>query len=167
MVFAGGRCAVGQRPPAVVKAHVALATEAVRAGSSAQVSIIAEVEPGYHINDHHPSLSYLIPTVVQFAPARGFQVEKIVYPQGKVQKFVFAEKGLSVYEGQVAIRAVFKVAPTVESGNHNLHGNFEYQACNDHACLPPESVPLTLKLKVVSRSAPLRHVDSYVPGKSE
>lgn len=166
LIFTAARRALPQAPPAVVKAHMALKTDAVHAGSPAQASVMAEIAPGYHINDHHPTLDYLIPTVLKFDPARGFKFEKITYPQGRVRKFIFAESGLSVYEGNIVIQTALKVAPDVAPGEYNVRGKLEYQACNDHACLPPASVPLSLRVKVVSRNVPIRHVDSNVPGKA-
>jgi hypothetical protein len=144
-----------QTQPAIVQVHLTLATPIVHAGSIIRASVTADIASGYHINDHHPSLDYLIPTDLKFVPIDGFTVASILYPKGKVEKLAFSDTKLSVYEGKIEISAQLKVAPETPSGEYTLRGKLEYQACNDHACFPPTGVPLVAKVKVVSRKASL------------
>lgn len=148
--------AAGESPTAVVEARAVLATDAAYPNSLLKMAVVAEVAPGYHINDHHPSLDYLIPTELRLEEAGQISVDKIVYPKGQPQKFAFSDTALSVYEGTVVVSASLKIARTVRPGLYTLRGKFAYQACNDHACLPPASVPLTLSVKVVRRGVPLK-----------
>ena len=92
-------------------------------------------------------------------------IERVVYPKGEAKKFAFADEPLSVYEGTLVVGAKLKVAPTVPPGSYALKGKLTYQACNDHACLPPASVPVALALKVVDKSVPLKRVNADVFGK--
>jgi len=94
-------------------------------------------------------------------------IEKVVYPKGEAKKFAFADEPLSVYEGTLVVGAKLKVAPTAPPGSYALKGKLTYQACNDHACLPPASVPVTLALKVVDKSIRLKRVNADVFGKIE
>jgi DsbC/DsbD-like thiol-disulfide interchange protein len=144
-----------QTQPNIVQAHLTLATPIVHPGSLVRASVTADIATGYHINDHHPSLDYLIPTDLKFTPIDGFAVGSIAYPKGKVEKLAFSDTGLSVYEGRIEISAQLKVAPRTPPGEYTLRGKLEYQACNDHACFPPTSAPLVAKVKVVSRKASL------------
>ncbi|MGH9352668.1 MAG: protein-disulfide reductase DsbD domain-containing protein [Terriglobia bacterium] len=162
IAFSLGPPAWGQRPPSVVKASLLLATDAVHSGAPAEVAVVSRVAPGYHINDHHPSLDYLIPTELSFGASKAFSVGKISYPKGKLEKFVFSAKGLSVYEGEFVIGAGLRVARGIAPGDYLLQGKLGYQACNDHACLPPVSVPLNLKVRVASSNAPLRRANADV-----
>src|SRR2546426_8891615 len=59
--LAGGIC-LGQGSTGVVEARVVTATEAAHPGTSVKVAVVAEIAPGFHINDHKPTLDYLIPT---------------------------------------------------------------------------------------------------------
>jgi DsbC/DsbD-like thiol-disulfide interchange protein len=153
----------GQAPQAIVKAKVVLATNAVHPGSRGRAAVIAQIAPGYHINDHHPSLNYLIPTNVSFAPENGFLVEKISYPKGKVQKFVFADQGLSVYQGELIISAVFQVSSAVApGGQYTLRGQVSYQACNANSCFPPGSANFSLPVRVVGQKVPLKSANLQV-----
>ena len=89
-------------------------------------------------------------------------LDKVVYPKGEPKKFAFSDEPLSVYEGSLLMGAKLKVAPGVAPGTYALKGKLGYQACNDHACLPPASVPLSVNLKVVDRSVPLKRVNANV-----
>jgi len=142
--------------PQVVKARMVLATSAAHPGAPAKAAVVAEIAPGYHINDHKPTLDYLIPTEVTFEASKEIAAEKVDYPKGQLVKFTFADESLSVYEGTLTVGVVLKVAPAAAAGDFALKGKLRYQACNDHACLPPASVPVELTLKVVGKSTPLK-----------
>ena len=162
IIFIFTRSIQAQNPPAVVKANLMLSTDGVHPGSTARAAVVAQITPGYHINDHHPSLDYLIPTQLILNPGKVFTVDNVTYPRGKTEKFVFSDTGLSVYEGEVVIGALLSVAREVAPGEYPLRGKLEYQACNDHACLPPASVPLTLKVRVTGSNVPLRPINPDV-----
>ena len=151
-----------QNAEPVVEARMLLGTDAAYAGSTVNLAVEAQVASGYHINDHHPSLDYLIPTELKLEPAKQVSLDKVVYPKGEAKKFAFSDEPLSVYEGSLLMGAKLKVAPGVAPGTYTLKGKLAYQACNDHACLPPASVPLSVNLKVVDRSVPLKRVNANV-----
>lgn len=154
LLTAGVAC--GDGPPAVVSAKTVLATDAVHPGQTAKLAVLARIEPGYHINDHKPSLDYLIPTRVTFDSNPVVKVEKVVYPRGKPLKFDFLDAPISVYEGEVHVGSILKVSPSASPGAYTLRGKFRYQACNDHACLPPVSVPFEASIRVARSSVPLK-----------
>jgi thioredoxin:protein disulfide reductase len=156
--------AAAQSPP-VVSARMVLATEGVHAGAPAQAAVVAKVAPGYHINDHHPSLDYLIPTELKLDPSPKISIEKLIYPKGELKSFAFADTQLSVYEGTVQVGALLNVARATPAGEYTLQGKFSYQACNDHACLPPTSVPVSLTVTVVGRKAPLKPANQEIFGR--
>lgn len=158
---AAGAAAMAQNLP-VVSARMVLASDGVHANSSVQAAVEATVAPGYHINDHHPSLDYLIPTELKLDPVPKLSVQKLVYPKGKLQSFAFSDTQLSVYEGAVEVGALLNVARATPPGDYTLRGKFAYQACNDHACLPPASVPVSLNVKVVPRNVALKPANQEI-----
>lgn len=160
LLTAGTACAAG--PPTVVSARTVLATDAVHPGQTAKLAVLARIEPGYHINDHKPSLDYLIPTRVAFDSNPVLKVEKTVYPRGKSVKFDFLDSPISVYEGEVHVGSMVKVSASARPGAYKLRGKFMYQACNDHACLPPTSVPFETSIRVAPSSVPLKPANSEV-----
>lgn len=159
---AAASVAWSQAVPPVVETRTVLATDATHAGSTVEAAVEAQIAAGYHINDHHPTLDYLIPTELKLDPSKQVTVEKVVYPKGEPQKFAFADEPLSVYEGSMVVGAKLKLAPGLAPGVYTLKGKLAYQACNDHACLPPASAPVTLTVKVVERSVPLKRVNANV-----
>jgi DsbC/DsbD-like thiol-disulfide interchange protein len=158
-------CSYGQSAQPIVTAKMVLASDAVHPGSTARAAVIAQIAPGYHINDHLPTLNYLIPTELKFGPEKNFLVESISYPKGKLQKFVFAENGLSVYEGRLVIPALLRVASGAGAGDYTLRGRVTYQACNANACFPPASADFTLPVRVVGQNIPVKSANSQFFGK--
>jgi thiol:disulfide interchange protein DsbD len=146
----------------VVKARTLLAADAAHPGSSVKTAIVAEVAPGFHINEHKPTLEYLIPTELKFESTKDLSAGNFVYPKGELKKFAFSDTDLSVYEGEFVVGALVKVQRTIQPGTYPLKGELRYQACNDHACLPPVSIPLSLAVKVVPASTAVRRINSDV-----
>ncbi len=153
---------VAQPPKSVVKVEMVLATDAAHPNSAAKAAVVAEVAPGFHINDHHPTLDYLIPTELTLEPSDVVTLKDVVYPKGMMKKFAFSDSPLSVYEGKVVLGTMLGIARNARPGIYDLKGKLAYQACNDHACLPPTSVPVSLDVKVVARSVPLKRVNADV-----
>ena len=146
----------------VVEAHTVLATDAAHPNSAVKMAVVAQIASGYHINDHKPTLDYLIPTELKLDPTSQIAVKNTIYPKGTPRKFSFSDAPLSVYEDTMVVGAVLQVAKAVPAGTYTLKGKLTYQACNDHACLPPTSVPLTVAVKVVPSAVPLKPVNSDV-----
>jgi len=139
-----------------------LATDAVHPGSPAQAAVVAQIPYGFHINDHKPSLDYLIPTELKLEPGNPVEVAKINYPKGELVKLAFSDTPLSVYQGKIVVGTTLKVAPGTAPGSYTMKGKFAYQACNDRACFPPTSVPVALSVKVVGREVPVKAVNTDV-----
>jgi DsbC/DsbD-like thiol-disulfide interchange protein len=145
-----------QAPEAVVKAKVTMAAGVARPDSIVKAAVVAEVLPGYHINDHHPTLDYLIPTEVKLEPSPQVAKNDITYPKGELKKFAFSDTPLSVYEGTVRFDVALQLEHKTLPGDYEVKGQLAYQACNDHACLPPAKVPLLFSFKVVPRGASVK-----------
>ena len=151
-----------QDSPSVVEVRTVQAAEGVHPGSSLKVAAVARIASGFHLNDHRPTLDYLIPTEWKLESNKQVSVDRVVYPKGELKKFAFSDVQLSVYQGTLAVGALLKVPRATRPGTYALRGQFHYQACNDHACLPPKSVPLAVVVKVVRRGAPLKRVNADV-----
>ena len=146
----------------VVEARAVMATSAVHANSPVKIAVLAQVADGYHINDHQPSLDYLIPTKLVVDPSDQFAVKSVVYPKGTLKRFAFSDVPLSVYEGSVVVGALLESGKGLRAGTYTLKAKFGYQACSDHACLPPANVPITVTIKVVPDNVALKQVNSDV-----
>src|SRR3970282_29542 len=93
-VFALGGRALAQPTGPVVEVKTAIGADGVRAGSNIKVAALANIAPGFHINDHKPTLDYLIPTAWKIEPSGQVSVEKVVYPKGQLKKFAFSDTQL-------------------------------------------------------------------------
>lgn len=153
-----GAAASAQAPVAarefVTVAPVAPVT--VRMGSSAPMRITLHVHPPYHINSNKPLAEELIPTRVYFTPPEDVVIAKVQYPAGVLTSFPFdPTTKLSVYSGDVTVKAVVLPAPKAGAGTYTVHAEVKYQACDNNACYPPKRVPVAFDVKITSSASKL------------
>jgi hypothetical protein len=99
------------------------------------------IQQGLHVNSHTPHSEFLIPTTLTLDKTPGVEVSKVDYPQGVDYRFQFSPKdALSVYTGEFAL----VVRLHALAGHHAMHGQLHYQACDNKACNPPQTLPVQL-----------------------
>jgi thioredoxin:protein disulfide reductase len=101
------------------------------------LTVHAKLAQGWHTNSHKPSEDYLIPTSLKLTPEEGVTFGEPRYPEGKLEKFSFSDKPLSVYAGDFSM----EVPVSWTGAPPSVSGSVEFQACNDTQCLAPASVP--------------------------
>ena len=107
------------------------------------VELRFHIQDGFHINSHQPHEKTLIPTQLMVVDGDGITVSSVDFPPGTDTSFSFApDEKVSVYTGDVALRAHVTVAP----GGHLLQGALRYQACDANACMPPRKIPVAVSL---------------------
>ena len=122
----------------VVEAQIVSATDGVHPGTSAKLAIVAQIAPGFHINDHKPTLDYLIPTDVKLDPAKDISLENVVYPSGVPVKFAFSDQALSVYEGTLLVGTQLKFSKVSRPGPTPSRASSPTRhATTTPACHPP------------------------------
>ena len=126
-----------------------LNTVAVNPGKMTPVQFTFHIKAGYHINSSKPSTPELIPTSIGFTPPPDLVIAKVQYPAGELTSFPFdpTEK-LSVYSGEVTIKAVILPDTRAPKGTYTIHGEFKYQACDNNACYPPKKLPVQFDVAV-------------------
>jgi len=126
-----------------------LNTVAVRPGVITPVQFTFHVKRGYHINSNKPTTPELIPTTLGFTPPPDLVIAKVLYPAGQLTSFPFdPTQKLSVYSGDVIVKAVIIPQRAAPTGTYTVHGEFKYQACDNNACYPPKKLPVQFDLKV-------------------
>lgn len=126
-----------------------LDTVSVVPGQTTPVQFTFRVKAGYHINSNKPTTPELIPTTLGFTPPPDLVIAKVQYPAGQLTSFPFdPTQKLSVYSGDVIIKAVIIPQRRAPSGTYTVHGEFKYQACDNNACYPPKKLPVQFDLKV-------------------
>ena len=102
---------------------------------------------GYHLNSNQPTDPYLIPLKLTWEDSL-LKTDRVEFPKALMQKFEFADKPLSVYEGSFVIRTLFHVPATAMPGPNIVAGKLRYQACSNTACLPPKTVEVRLPVVI-------------------
>jgi hypothetical protein len=121
----------------------------VAAGRPATVEFDFRVKEGMHVNSNTPKSEYLIPTRIRFMPPTDIAVSKVTYPAGQELALAFSPKDkLSVYSGDFKITAQVNATRAATTGPYTVHGELKYQACNDKACFPPQTLPIAFQLEV-------------------
>ena len=142
----------------VVKPNAYVSLDKVPRGRAFEVAVVAEVMPGFHVNSNKPSEEYLIPTQLLPELPAGYKVLSTTYPPGKLTKFEFSERKLSVYEGTFTLRVRIQAPAGAPLGATKLPLTLRYQACNDSACLPPVKIPVALEIDLAAAGARVRPI---------
>ena len=123
----------------------------VTMGRSTPVAFTFHIKPGFHVNSHQPNQPQLIPTDLMFSPPEDLVIAKKQYPEGEMAVFAFDPNNkLSVYEGEIVVKAVVLAAPKAGAGNYTVHGELKYQACDTTSCYPPKILPMKFDVKLSS-----------------
>jgi hypothetical protein len=112
-----------------------------RTAAAKEVQLRFTIAEGLHINSHTPHSEFLIPTTLTLDETPGVEVAKVDYPQGMDYHFQFSPKdALSVYTGEFAVM----VHLHARAGHYAMRGKLHYQACDNKACNPPQTLPVQL-----------------------
>jgi hypothetical protein len=118
------------------------------------VNLNFRVPPGYHINSNTPNSEFLIPTALKMDLPTDIILGKIEYPPGADMTFPFSpDEKLSVYSGDFTIAVAVHPLHSVVPGKYVMHGVLRYQACDNAACYPPKTLPVSFEVKVVKEPA--------------
>src|ERR1700735_1169960 len=117
------------KPSSVVKPQTYISIDPVPRGKEFQIAVVAEIARGYHMNSHHPSDAYLIPTTLTPQLPAGFQLLDTIYPDGHSQKFAFSpDKPLDVYSGNVTVKLKLQAQTGAPLGPISIPMTLRYQA---------------------------------------
>jgi hypothetical protein len=134
--------------PSVTMEQVPLVT-ATRAKPTT-VNLNFRVPRGYHINSNAPKSEFLIPTALKMDLPTDIILGKIAYPEGQDVSFPFSpDEKLNVYTGDFTVGLAVHPLHSVMPGKYVMHGVLRYQACDNAACYPPKTVPVSFDVKVV------------------
>lgn len=126
-----------------------LSTVSLSSGHTTPVQFTFHIKSGYHINSSKPLTEELIPTSLGFMPPPDVVIAKVQYPAGQLTSFPFdPTQKLSVYSGDLIIKAAIITQPNAAPGTYTVHGEFKYQACDNNACYPPKKLPVQFDVKV-------------------
>jgi hypothetical protein len=120
-------------------------------GQATPVQFTFHIKNGFHINSSKPLMPELIPTSMGFSPPPDVVIAKVQYPAGELTSFPFdPNEKLSVYTGDVIVKAVVLPTHTASTGTYTIHGEFKYQACDNNSCYPPKKLPVQFDVKILA-----------------
>ncbi len=133
-------------------------TNPASAGTELRVALQVTLPDGFHTNSNKPRDPSLIPITIRFGPLpAGVEVTEVVFPEATDLVQRGADQPLRVFDGQFAIGAVVKLAPSVAEGEVALPGLLRYQACDESACYLPVRIPFTWWLNVAKTAGAKDH----------
>jgi len=119
----------------------------IKRGSTAELRIKAQLQPGFHVNSNTPADEYLIPLKLTWAK-EPIDVEQVTYPKPELEKYAFSANPVSVFSGNFEIVTRFKAPANAPPGLAIIAGKLRYQACNNKECLPPRTLDLRATVNV-------------------
>jgi hypothetical protein len=145
------------KAPTLTVAPVPLTT--AQRTEQTMVNINFRVPAGYHINSNTPKSEFLIPTTLKMEVPTDIVLGKIGYPAGEDASFPFSpDEKLSVYTGDFIVSVGVHPLHAVLPGKYLLHGTLRYQACDNAACYPPKTLPVSFEIKV-TKEPPEHHAN--------
>jgi hypothetical protein len=119
----------------------------IKRDATADLSLKAELQPGFHVNSNTPGDEYLIPLKLTWNK-EPLEAEQVTYPKPQMEKLSFSPNPVSVFTGSFEIVTRFKAPPNAAPGMALMNGKLRYQACNNKECLPPRNVDVRVTLDI-------------------
>jgi len=120
----------------------------VKRGKSTIAKIIITIKHGYHINAHKVKDDFLIPTVFTVKPSNGLKIGTLQYPESKMFSFKGHKDTMWVYEETLLVQVPLTASKKAKPGNYQLQAALNYQACDSISCLMPQTLPVTIPIRV-------------------
>lgn len=113
-------------------------------------SLVLDVTPGERVHVYAPGAANYIPVAIKLQSQPGLVVRAPQFPKAEDYYFKPLNEHVPVYQHAFRIVQDVMLDPSREGmqalkdlTSMTIKGTFEYQACDDKVCFPPQSVPLT------------------------
>lgn len=143
----------------IVKVQIYKAYDQIHPGMDLKIALRADILGTWHINSNLPEEDLLVATDMDIPSDSAFHFAKIKFPEPSSLLLEFSDKPVSVFDGQIFIGGVVPIPEDIALGKHTIPLHFTYQACNDSACLPPETVEEKVVITVVDKETPISEVN--------
>lgn len=158
----------GKGSAGVVKAQGYVSASGVRPGDKFKIAIALDIAPGYHIQAHVPTETFLIATEVKFQPVAGITIKEPTYPAPKYQKLESLGEGVyAVHDGTIYVTADAVADSAIKPGPLTIRATYTAQACNDKVCLAPAGdIAVDIPVNVVAASQTVNEANADVFAKA-
>jgi thiol:disulfide interchange protein DsbD len=99
------------------------------------------------------------PTEFSFGGQSRIKIEDILFPVTENKKFEYNPDPVSVFSGEIYVKASLAVPKDAPLGHQSLRGQLTYQACSASSCLPPENISLTIPVTIVPAGSPTKAIN--------
>jgi Disulphide bond corrector protein DsbC len=131
--------------PQRVRVEAQVTRTDVPRGPAFTLTITATPVPGVHV--YAPGNPNYNPVTVTLRPVEGLAFGVPTYPKAEPYFFAPLRESVKVYSKPFTVRVPVKVtfddAKETAAGTATVKGTFDYQACDDKLCFPPQSAPFT------------------------
>jgi DsbC/DsbD-like thiol-disulfide interchange protein len=148
LLLGGNPCAAFAGEAAIV-AIIAPEPVVVARGQSAEVSVRAKIQRGFHIQANPAVDEFLIPTTLALEASAGIVTGKPLYPAGVPYRLQGSTRDLLTYEDEATITVPIRVTNSAPRGKSRLSGKLNFQPCDARRCLFPRSVPVSIPVNIV------------------
>ncbi|MEA1986899.1 MAG: protein-disulfide reductase DsbD [Candidatus Marinimicrobia bacterium] len=139
---------VSQDNEKIVKVNANLENEIIEKGKDFTISVILDIDDGWHINSNKPFDDFVIPTEVTVQSVNGIDIQKIKYPKAHVVNLESLGGKTSTFVGKTEIEIIGLIDSEFRKDKLNLDIDVRYQGCNDEICLAPITKSIALMLDV-------------------
>lgn len=148
-------------PANVVSVRTAWSKDAAAPGEELILAVVAEIEPGFHINsdpgqqlpqgDFEP-----YPTAIRVtAASEELTIESVRFPAAHPVAAEYVEDKVMVFEGRTIFYLPMRVTADALKAPVGVTIEFEYQACDDKNCFFPAVETIGASLPAAAGAAPL------------
>ncbi len=142
----------GNAEKPVLKARSLWSVDRVRGGDRIGLALVLQITSGYHINADADQLAAYptfapYPTRIQILEiSPGIVAESPQFPKAQTIEVAFAPEPLAVFNGRAIVYVPLVVPFDFGEQTLRIKIALNYQACDDTACLLPETIELTAEL---------------------
>jgi len=112
--------------------------------TEAVVFLKATIEDGWHIYSAYQKEGGPVPTSITFTPSTAYSLYgKLEEPKPATRREDAFNMDVSYFEHEV----IFKQHVRLNLSKPDIKGTLKFMACNDHQCLPPETVNFNILVK--------------------
>jgi hypothetical protein len=129
-----------------LKVKAQLSLDKVRPGH--RVSLVAQIELPAKMHVYAPGVKGYRPINLVIQQDPNILVHEMKFPTAHILNLKAIRERVPVYEGHLRLERDFTLAPGTKATTLEVKAILEYQACDDHICYVPASIPMTFSLPV-------------------
>ena len=153
------------KAPQIKSAQLILNQDKVRVGDELLLTLVVELEDGWHMQDRDPGVADLIPARLFIEPIPGFEIDEEGQKWSKpVEVDVPGLGKVRQHDKRVVISTPIKLTDSkVELGERKAWILFQYQACNDEGvCALPQLAEMSLPIEIVAKGTAVETIAAPV-----